>query len=469
MSHETTPVNSEVPSDSDAEGDATSAAFAEVLKEYELRTPSAPTAERIAAEVRVGARIKGTVVSLGEEYALIEFGGRSEAMAEMRHFRNEDGTVRIAVGDPIELFVVEAADQIVLAPSLRSEPNAGLQVVREARASGVPVTGRVTAVNAGGLAVDLGGARGFCPLSQIESGFCADPSIYVGRSLEFLVTAVEEARGSAVLSRKQLLRRAELAQAREMLAALKPGDERDGRVARLEAFGAFVDLGGMDGLVHVSEIAHARLGHPSELLKVGDQVRVRVLRIEPGKDGKPRISLSIKAIAPDPWSDIETRFAPGSRVQGVVARLTDFGAFVTLAPGIDGLVHVSQVAAQRIAHVKEVLTVGQTVEAVVLGVDPLKKRVSLSIRETLGVDVAPSRVERVEGSEARPERGPRARASAPRGRRPSPERPAPVRAMSTPAPIRVQAEGPAELTTMAIALRKAMEEKQRKQARDGTA
>jgi predicted RNA-binding protein with RPS1 domain len=204
--------------------------------------------------------------------------------------------------------------------------------------------------------------------------------VYVGRTLEFQVTSIEEGRGSAVLSRRALLRKDEEGKAKERLASLAPGAELEGRVVRIEPFGAFVDLGGIDGLVHVSELRHERTANPRDVVSEGQTVRVRVMKIEEGKGGKPRIALSMRAAAPDPWVGVETRYSAGMRLTGTVARVTDFGAFVTLAPGIDGLVHVSEAAPHRIAHVKEVLTAGQSIEVVVLAVDPAKRRLSLSVK-----------------------------------------------------------------------------------------
>jgi small subunit ribosomal protein S1 len=505
-----TPSANPAPPD-DPDHDPVSSAFAKALEEYERRRGSAAAAAGAAAEITVGMKLKGKVVSVGEEHTLIDFGGRSEGVAETHRLRGEDGALRVAAGDELELFVVEAGDQIVLAPSLRADAHAALSQVREAQAAGLPVTGRVTGLNAGGLEVELGGVRGFCPVSQIEAGFCAEPAAYVGRTLEFLVTNAGDARGGVVLSRRQLLRRAEEERARQLLAAIKPGDELEGTVARLEAFGAFVDLGGVDGLVHVSEIRHERTGHPSQALSTGERVRVRVLRIEPGKEGRSRIALSIKAATPDPWTGIETRFAPGMRVRGVVARLADFGAFVTLAPGIDGLVHVSEAALQRVAHVKEVLAPGQEIEAVVLGVDPAKKRISLSIRETQTASLPEARTpaagDVVEGRIAGikpfgvfvdlPDYGPRVTGLLPREETGEPRGADLTRVFSVGLPLQVEilevknerirlglvhsrpaspqaaepvtaAAKPAaepELTTMAIALRKAMEEARRKQER----
>jgi ribosomal protein S1 len=381
MTPDTPPIESTPPSEPEEDATA-SAEFARALDEFEQDKRSAAAAAGAATEITVGMKLKGKVVSVGEEHTLLDFGGRSEAVAETRHFRAEDGAPSVKPDDVLELFVVEAGDQVVLAPSIRADAQTALRQMREAHAAGVPVSGRVTGLNSGGLEVDLSGERAFCPLSHIDSSFCADPSVFVGRTLEFLVTSVGDSRGSVVLSRRQLLRRGEEEQAKKLVASLKPGDELDGTVARIEAFGAFVDLGGVDGLVHVSEIRHERVGHPGQVLRQGEKVRVKVLRLDIGKDGRQRIALSIKATTPDPWTGIESRYSPGMRVMGVVARLTDFGAFVTLEPGIDGLVHVSEAAPQRLTHVKEVLTVGQTIEAVVLSADPEKKRVSLSIKRT---------------------------------------------------------------------------------------
>jgi small subunit ribosomal protein S1 len=305
-------------------------------------------------------------------------------VVETRHLKDEGGALKHQVGDTLELFVIRADDQIVLAPSLRADPRAALSQVREARQAGVPISGKVVGLNAGGLEVDFGGARGFCPVSQIEAGYCANPSAYIGRTLDFLITEVDESRGRTVASRKALLKRENEERARALLASLKAGDELEGTITRLEPFGAFVDLGGVDGLVHVSEIRYERTGHPRDAVSEGQKVRVRVLRVEPGKQGKTRIGLSIKAAAPDPWASVADQFRKGQLVSGTVARLTDFGAFVTLAPGIDGLVHVSEVALHPLKHPREAVEQGQTVEAMVTAVDPERKRISLSIRQAQG-------------------------------------------------------------------------------------
>jgi small subunit ribosomal protein S1 len=382
--------------ETDAEFEASSAEFAKALQEFERRQSGAEAATHAEQQLEVGSRVSARVVSIGEETVLLDFGGRSEATAETAQFRNDDGSMGIIPGDALDLYVIENAEQVVLArtikaPGGKADRSAALGAMREAHQAGVPVTGKVTGTNAGGLTIEVGGVRGFCPVSQIENGFCADPSVYVGQTLEFLVSSIEEGRGSVVLSRRKLLRKSEDASGRQLLAEIKPGDEREATVRRLEPFGAFVDLGGVDGLVHVSEIRHERTNHPKEALKVGEKVKVRVLKLETGKDGKPRIALSIKAASPDPWEGIEGRFTPGERVTGTVVRLTEFGAFVSLAPGIDGLVHVSEAATHRIASVKDALKKNQSVEVLVLSVDPEKRRIALSVRQALEASLPPAR------------------------------------------------------------------------------
>jgi small subunit ribosomal protein S1 len=421
----------------DRDDEEAAADFGKALEEFERGGKQGMDSAPEAVEPVVGARVRGRVVALTSEHALVDIGARSEAIVDLSHFRTGEEAPRIAVGDAVELFVIEAADPAVLAPSMRSDSHAGLSALRDAQRAGMPVGGRVLEANTGGLRVDLGGAKGFCPLSQIEIGFCSNPSAYVGRTLEFLVTGIEEGRRSVTLSRRQLLQRKEKEEAERRVRDLAVGQEIEGTVRHLESFGAFVDLGGVEGMVHVSEIQHARIAHPKDALVEGQKVKVRVLRVESTSSGRPRIGLSIKAAAPDPWNGIESRIVPGTRVHGVVARIAEFGAFVTLEPGVDGLVHISEVAPRRIERVKEVLAVGQEVEAMVLAVDVAKKRISLSIKAT--AEGAPT-------PEPRTARKPEA-----------------VKPKEAPRPATTSDEP----TTMALAFRKAAEKARQKQAQRG--
>jgi small subunit ribosomal protein S1 len=391
----------------EGEGEPGSApGFGEALEAFEQGqakepAPAAPAPGRAKARAKrahkLGDLVQGRIVSVSEEVLLLDIGARAEAVADAREFRGPDGQLTVSVGDTLELHVVQAGESLTLARAAPRRPKRSVEALRQARESGLPVRGRVVAVNPGGLTIDVDGVRAFCPLSQIDEQHVEDPAPYVGRRLEFLVTEVEASRSRAVLSRRRLLTRQRAEAAKSRLASLAAGQEMDGSVTRLEPYGAFVDLGGIEGLVHVSEISRDRLAHPRDALAAGDKVRVRVIEVERGKGGRPRVALSIRALAPDPWEGAAARFAVGSRVSGVVVRLADFGAFVNLAPGIDGLVHVSQASDHRITHVREVLSTGQAVEAIVLSLEPERRRVSLSIRDARMTDPGRSQVVEREG------------------------------------------------------------------------
>lgn len=395
------------PEDEEREQEA-AATFGEALEAFEKdATPAAPSRgprkRKAPGPHRLGARVKGKVVSIAADVMLVDVGARSEAVADAREFRDEEGKSTVNVGDEVELHVVEAGEPLTLARAARSKGkgkgHVSLEALRQARAAGLPVRGKVTGTNKGGWTVDVDGVRAFCPLSQVDLQRVEDVTPWVGRMLEFLVTEVDESRARVVLSRRAHLARQQADQARERLAQLAPGQELEGKVTRLEPFGAFIDLGGIEGLVHVSEISHGRVGHARDVVAVGDQVRVQVLKVEAGDERRPRVSLSIRATTPDPWETAVASFSVGARVPGVVVRLADFGAFVNLAPGVDGLVHVSQASDRRITHVREVLSPGQAVEVIVLAVEPERKRISLSIRDAAEGAVAPSQVTRDERGE----------------------------------------------------------------------
>lgn len=428
------PQESFEPEAEEARDAARTAEFAAALEAFERGRPAVPAPEaRTQVGPSPGQRVRGRVVSVSGDVVLLDIGGRSEGVAEAGSFRGPDGALTVEVGQELELFVVEAGEPVMLARVARRSggrrERPSLDAVKQARESGMPVSGKVREVNSGGVTIDLDGVRGFCPMSQLDSVFVEDAKTFVGRVLEFLVTEVDESRARVVLSRRRLLQREQAERARQRVAALAPGQELEGTVMRIEPFGAFVDLGGIDGLVHVSELSHARVAHPREVCAVGDRLRVKVLKVEPAPDGRMRVALSARAAAPDPWVTAAQRFTPGARVPGVVVRLADFGAFVNLAPGVDGLVHVSQVSDRRITHVREALSPGQAVEAIVLAVEPERRRISLSLREAGETRVTDSRIVR--------EAGPA-----------TPEVPPPAPAESGPTP-------------MQLALRRALERRER--------
>ncbi len=334
-----------------------------------------------------GDAVSGAVVKISGDNIFVDLSGKSEGVADAAEFLDEAGELTVKVGDPLELKVVSVGDVIALSKVLKVRGEQALEMIREARASMLPVEGRVVAVNKGGVEVDISGVRAFCPISQIDLGYCENPEEHVGSRYTFRVLEVKERGRNIVVSRRAILeeQRAEIAE--QTLANLKPGVDLEGEVTRLADYGAFVDIGGIDGMVHISEMAHHRLRHPSELVQVGQRVKVRVTDCEPRADGRPRIALSMKALEPTPWEK-GLGILEGQVVRGRVARLMDFGAFVEVIPGVEGLVHISEIAYERVSHPRRVLQEGQEVQVRVLSIDRERQRISLSIKEAEGAGAA---------------------------------------------------------------------------------
>jgi len=281
----------------------------------------------------------------------------------------------------VEAYVISVEPELMLSHAM-ARTHLNLKGLEDAKDMGIPVEGKVTGLNKGGLEVDLNGARAFCPISQIELGFCEDASAYVGQTLNFRVTELTEEGRNIVVSRRALLEeeRQEAAAATE--AMLHEGAEFEGEVITLQPYGAFVDIGGVQGLVHISEISHGRIEHPDQALEVGQKVKVRVLTIQP--DAKHperlRIGLSIRALLGNPWEEAAGKLKEGASMEGTVVRLQNFGAFVELTPGVDGLIHISEMSDRRIKHPSEVVEVGQKVQVTIIKVDHAAGRIGLSLK-----------------------------------------------------------------------------------------
>jgi small subunit ribosomal protein S1 len=334
--------------------------------------------------------VRGTLVSIAEDYAFVDLGGKTEGRLEVAALRDAEGELTLAVGDTVEAAVTgtDPDSGTLLLGSQHGHKYHGLEEVRQAYSQGLPVQGQVTGAVKGGLEVQIAGLRAFCPASQADIRFVEDLAEFVGQRLDFRITKLEGGRRpNLVVSRRVLLEEEQRLRAEATRAQLKEGAVLSGTVTSLKDYGAFVDIGGLEGMIHVSELAFGRVKHPSELLRVGQPVEVAVLRIEPATGGRQaeKIALSIRALARDPWTDADQRFAVGTRVQGTVSRLQPFGAFVELEPGVDGLVHVSELGAgRRVNHPSEVLKVGDRVEASVLGVDMERRRISLTLDQEKG-------------------------------------------------------------------------------------
>jgi len=328
-----------------------------------------------------GQEVDGRVVRVERDAIYLDLGGKSEGVLPVDTLpKGEDGQPTLpALGDVLRSFVVGTGGGAVQLAARIGRSRDNLDMLFNAHESEIPVEGRVVATNKGGYEVDLGGARGFCPHSQMDLRFVDDPLRFVGLDLKFRITEIREGGRNVLLSRRALLEVEEAERRAETMAVLKVGAELDGIVRSLRPFGAFVDLGGVDGLVHVSELSHERVEDPASLLDVGQTVRVRVMAIE---EGGKRISLSMKALQDDPWETVDERFPVGSRLQGKVVRIAPFGAFVNLAPGIDGLLHISALGAgRRISHPKEVLQEGQELEVIITQVELARQRIGLELAD----------------------------------------------------------------------------------------
>ena len=333
--------------------------------------------------LEVGQLVTGQVMAIVGDIALIAIGGKSEAVMD----RAEVG--ELAPGDGLDAIVVSLSPEIRVSHRLAVERR-DREALRGAFANHVPVEGKVTGRNKGGYDVTIAGMRAFCPLSQIEFGFPKNLDAFLSKSYLFHITELADDLSAMVVSRTQVLKEEREHAANEAWGRIAQGMEIEGTVKSVRDFGVFVDLGGVDGMVHVSELSHRASAHPAQIVKVGDTVRVKVL--EANRE-KGRIALSMKALEPDPWTEVPERFPPGAVFEGTVARKADFGVFVELLPGVDGLIHVSQlVPGMKLDD--DTLKPGTPVRGWVRECDPVRRRLSLSLREVATSDPWLEAVER---------------------------------------------------------------------------
>ena len=341
--------------------------------------------EKRRARVRVGDLVRGRIVALGKQNAFAAIGDKAEAVIDLAEFRDpETGEVRLAVGDQIEATVTDdggRSGSIVLKRTFGRGGHVPGEL-EQALEHGIAVEGVVAGENKGGFDVQIAGQRAFCPAAQIDLRR-GDPAQYVGQRLRFRVTKIESGGRNIVVSRRLLLEEEAAAQARETWARLEVGAVVQGTVTSLRDFGAFVDIGGVEALIHVSELGHARVESPADVLAVGQTVEAQVVKLEPDPaGGRGRVGLSLRALAPDPWQTAAEQFPVGATIRGKVRRLESFGAFVEIAPGVDGLVHVSRmVLERRISHPRQAVTIGDEVDVTVVSVEPEKRRIGLSMVE----------------------------------------------------------------------------------------
>ena len=322
-----------------------------------------------------GQVVRGRVIQISDEHVFVDVGGKGEAWIDRAELTDDAGRLKVKVGDDVEATVISTGDEIRLSHRLRQGAQARDALALAAQ-TGVPVDGRVAGVIKGGYEVTVGGLRGFCPFSQMELRRVESEQEYVGRVLAFRVTKFAEGGRNIVLSRRALLeeqaaKAAEETRKKILLDAVLPGT-----VVSLADFGAFVDLGGVQGLVPMSELSHARVERASDRLRVGEQVTVKVLRLD---EAKGKITLSLKALEGDPWAGVPGRLRERQVVRGRAVRATEFGVFVELLPGVDGLLHTSEIPRHRAGAMRESVAAGAEIAVMIINVDLAKRRIALAL------------------------------------------------------------------------------------------
>ena len=376
--------------DSQAANESPSAETAETGSETPPAAPAQPGKgggedfgqmfEESMRSVQPGEIVRGRVVNIGPEFVTIDIGYKSEGHIPLAEFRQRDGQLTISEGDEIEVYFDSAdSDQegIVLSRA-KAEQFRIWRDIEEAFNSHTPVDGSIVGKVKGGLRVDIGVAA-FLPGSHVDIRPIRDLDQFLGKTGKFAILKYNRARSNVVVSRRAVLEHERTALREETLKVLEEGVILEGTVKNITDYGAFVDLGGLDGLLHITDMSWGRIGHPSEMIKAGETLKVVVLKFDVEKE---RVSLGLKQLVPDPWGSVTERYLPGSRVQGKVVSLADYGAFVELEQGVEGLLHVSEMSwIKRISHPSKLLSVGDEVEVVVLDLDPAHRRISLGLKQ----------------------------------------------------------------------------------------
>ncbi|HXF98099.1 MAG TPA: 30S ribosomal protein S1 [Gaiellaceae bacterium] len=348
-------------------------------------------------EINEGEVVHGTVVRVDKDEVLVDIGYKSEGVipvSELSIRRSVNPADEVSVGEEVDALVLtkEDAEGRLILSKKRARFELAWKKIEEAAASGEPVTGKVIEVVKGGLILDLG-VRGFLPASLVDIRRVQDLDEFLGRELRCKVIELNRSRNNVVLSRRAVLEdeRKEMRQA--ILDRLNPGDVVEGQISNIVDFGAFVDLDGMDGLIHISELSWSHVNHPSEVLEIGQKVKVKVLDIDRERQ---RISLGLKQTQADPWQQVLEHYREGDVVEGRVSKVVTFGAFVEILPGVEGLVHISELAPHHVENPREVVAQGQPVNVRILEIDADRRRLSLSLKRAEGARPVP----RADGGES---------------------------------------------------------------------
>lgn len=350
--------------------------FAQLFEEYDSKA---------GKELSQGDRVDGEIISIGAQTVYVDTGTKSDGVVEKAELLDDNGDFTLTVGDRLTLYVVSSNEsEIILSKAMSGAGK--VNMLQDASRNRTPVEGKVAGVIKGGFHVDIMGKRAFCPVSQMDVKYVENQEEYVGETFAFLISRFEEGGKNIVVSRRDLLNEEIKERVATFMKETAEGDVIQGTVTRLMSYGAFVELvPGLEGMVHVSELSWSRVENAADEVKVGDTIRVKILKIESGEKPETyKISLSVKQTSDSPWETMDTAFQVGDQVSGKVVRLTSFGAFVEIAPGVDGLVHISEMShTRRVIRPDDVVQTGERVQVVIKSIDMDSQRISLSIKDAL--------------------------------------------------------------------------------------
>ncbi len=336
--------------------------------------------------LQVGDKIRGKIITIGKENLFIDTGTKIDGVVEVEELLDDEGNLPYKPGDDIELYIM-AVGESEIRMSKAVSGIGGLNLLTEAYHNGIPVEGKVIEPCKGGLNIEIVKRRAFCPISQIDVQYVENVEAYVGQTLEFLITQLEDNGRNIVVSRRKILE-AELEKVKnDFFSSLKKDAIIEGKVTKLMPYGAFIELvPGIQGMAHISELSWSRTQKTEDLLKEGDCVTVKVLDVTPDPKGRdPKISLSMKQLTDDPWLNVASEFKAGDKVRGTVTRCAQFGAFVEITPGVEGLVHLSEMSyVKRVVKAEDMVHPGDPVTVLIKEIDEEQRRISLSIKDAEG-------------------------------------------------------------------------------------
>lgn len=332
-------------------------------------------------ETRPGSMVKGKIVAIDNDYVIVDAGLKSESTISAEQFKNAQGEIEVKVGDVVDVALesVESGDGETVLSREKAKRNEAWAKLEEAFKNNEAVVGVIDGKVKGGFTVQLGGIRAFLPGSLVDVRPVRETTHLEGKELQFKVIKLDQKRNNVVVSRRAIIESENSTERESVLANLQEGQEVKGIVKNLTDYGAFVDLGGVDGLLHITDMAWKRVKHPSEIVNVGDEITVKVLKFDRERQ---RVSLGLKQLGADPWADIAARFPIGSNIEGKVTNLTDYGCFVEIQEGVEGLVHVSEMDwTNKNIHPSKVVSVGDVVTVKVLEIDEERRRISLGLKQ----------------------------------------------------------------------------------------